>query len=276
MERRTVGGILRDAVVGIFSSLRANTLLRWVGMPFQRLFDKVGDTHRFLTTQSMVILHGDGYEKAATFCEAYTDRLVEGTYWADALWKNATHHYNPRTGRGLLVWPGAPDQLRYWFRAALKQWQKGNHTKAMFTLGACVHVVQDSCQPYHSNCKMLGGHQAYEVWADENKEQFAVSSQGLYDLSETPEGWALENAKHSSVFLSAVCGISHDADEERLKERHRVTRELLARAQRTSAGFIMYFLRKALETGSRPNETRVSLEGVLERSRLPTTDDNVD
>ncbi len=276
MEKRTAGGILRDAVVGIFSKLRANTLLRWVGMPFQRLFDKIGDTHRFLTVQSIRVLRGDGYEKAAAFCEAYTDRLVDGTYWADALWKNATHHYSPRTGRGLLVWPGAPDQLRYWFRTALNQWRRGNHPKAMFTLGACVHVVQDCCQPYHSNCKMLGGHQKYEVWADKNKEQFAVTSGGLYDLAETPEGWALENAKYSSIFLSAVCGISHDSDEGCLEERHRVTGELLARAQRTSAGFIMFFLRKALETGSPANATRVSPEGVLDRSVLPTTDDDID
>ncbi|HHW25881.1 MAG TPA: phospholipase [Firmicutes bacterium] len=266
MERRTAGGFLRDAAYSIFQKLRANTLLRWVGMPFQRVFDKIGDTHRFLTVQSIDILRADGYERAAGFCESYKDELIQGTYWADSLWKNATHHYNPRTGRGLLVWPGATDQLKYWFKAALNYWRKGNIHKAMFTLGACVHVVQDSCQPYHSNCKMLGGHQKYEIWADKNKEQFAVSSGGMYDLSDTPEGWVVQNAQYSSGLLPAICGVTPDSGEERIRERHRVTGDLLARAQRTSAGFILFFLRKALETGSLPQNTGFSLDGILERT----------
>ncbi len=276
MEKRTAGGFLRDAAFGIFSKLRANTLLRWVGMPFQRVFDKIGDTHRFLTAQSIAVLRGDGYEEAARFCETYLKQLIEGTYWADSLWKNATHHYNPRTRRGLLVWPGAPDQLRYWFKAALNHWRKSNVQKAMFTLGACIHIVQDCCQPYHSNCKMLGGHQKFEMWADENKEQFAVSNGGMYGVSETPEGWALENASYSSGLLFAVCNVTPDSSQEQLRQRHRVTGDLLGRAQRTSAGFIMFFLKKAHEARRPDGVAGDSLDRVLERSGLPPGDHDVD
>ncbi len=254
-----------DVVIGLFRNLRANTLLRWLGTPFQRLFDKVGKTHEFLTIQGMAVLENDGYENAARFCGSHKDAVIDGNYWADTLWMNATHHYNPKTGRGLLVWPGAPDQLKYWFGRALKHWRGGECAKAMFTLGACLHIVQDCCQPYHSNCKALSGHQKYETWVDQNKEQFAVQDGGMYGASTTPEGWAHLNASYSHTFLEGVCKVLPSSEKERQDGRRAITADLLARAQRTTAGFIMFFLGKALESGEKACVTYGHPEDLLAR-----------
>lgn len=90
---------------------------------------------------------------------------------------------------------------------------------------------------------MLEGHQKYETWVDRNKERYAVGQEGLYQVSRDPEGWVIANALFSQPFISdfRVTGTS-------CYDQH--TRDLLARAQRTTAGFLEFCLKKAIETGS--------------------------
>ncbi len=218
----------------IAKSLRAQTLVRLLGTPFQKLFDKAGDTHRLLTEKAVEILRSDGYTEAATFFGGWLDTIIRGNYWADTLWMNSTHHYNPKTKRGLWIWAGAADQLRNWWGQSVAQWNKGNLDKSMFMLGACLHIVQDCCQPYHSNCLALDGHQKYEKWADKHKEDYVVNSGGLYRVSLKPEGWAVANAQASCGYLGQVA-----SREDRLRDS--ATRVLLPRAMRTSAGFLAFF-----------------------------------
>jgi len=218
----------------IAKKLRAQTLLRFLGMPFQKLFDKTGSTHRFLTEKAVEILRADGFAEAATFYHGWLDTIVSGNYWADLLWMNATHHYSPRTRRGLWVWAGASDQLRNWWNLAMVSWKKGKIERSMFMLGACLHIVQDCCQPYHSNCLVFDGHQKYERWADSHKDEYVATHGGLYGVSPKPEGWAVANAELSCSYLVAVAS-------ELDSERDRATAILLPRAMRTSAGFLLFF-----------------------------------
>ena len=218
----------------VAKSLRAHTLVRLVGIPFQKFFDKAGSTHRFLTEKAVEILRSDGLTEAATFYGGWLDTIIRGNYWADTLWMNATHHYNPKTRRGLWVWAGAADQVRNWWNQAVAQWNKGNEAKSMFMLGACLHIVQDCCQPYHSNCLALDGHQKYEKWADEHKENYVVSDGGLYRVSLKPEGWVVANAQVSCGYLGQVASKQDDL-------RDAATCVLLPRAMRTSAGFLDFF-----------------------------------
>lgn len=217
-----------------------------MGIPFQRLLDKRGGTHGFLVSQGIRILENDGWAELSRFYSENIEVITRGCYWADSTWKNAAHHYDPDTGKGLWIWPGAKDQCRDWFNLSLKFISSGNLEKALFFLGASVHTVQDACQPYHSNCVCLNGHQKYEIWADQHKEEFAVTSNGLYNLSPTAEGWVMENAIFSKPFLSRVSmkrgSDALNRDEHELRE---ATRVLLSRAQRTTAGFFVFFLEEA-------------------------------
>lgn len=228
---------------GIARALQVQTILRIIGIPFQRLIDKRGDTHRFLTIQGISILGRDGKIDAEKFFNTFSDTLIKGNYWADAFWKNSTHHYNPNTKKGLWIWPGAQEQCRNWFKGALSAWSKGNLLRSVFLMGASLHTVQDACQPYHSNCVMLEGHQKYETWVDRNKERYAVGQEGLYQVSRDPEGWVIANALFSQPFMSDFKVTSTSCYDQH-------TRDLLARAQRTTAGFLEFCLKKAIETGS--------------------------
>ncbi|HHW18870.1 MAG TPA: hypothetical protein GXX30_08205 [Firmicutes bacterium] len=241
-EDATTGRLLSRAGNRIARILQIGTILRYLGTPVQRVLDKSGETHRFLTVQGIRIMKEDGWEEASAFFQGHLDVLIKGNYWADTLWKNATHHYNPKTKRGLWIWPAAHDQCRSWFNAALNFWKKGKIQKALFFLGSSLHTVQDSCQPYHTNCILLDGHQRYESWVDKHKAEFAEKAGGLYNLSDSPEGWVVQNAIFSHGFIRNLRNGEGFYAEP--------TKELLARAQKTTAGFLIFFLTKAAETGS--------------------------
>lgn len=229
----------------IAESLRAQTLVRWVGIPFQRFFDTKGGTHKFLTEKAVEILRSDGFAEAHAFLSGWLDTIVRGNYWADTLWMNATHHYNPKTKRGLWIWTGAAEQIRNWWNQSLSQWRKGNLEKSLFMLGACLHIVQDCCQPFHSNGIALGRHQKYEKWADTHKEDYGVSEGGLYGVSLKAEGWAVANAEASCMYLDDVASM----EETRMDK---ATRVLLPRAMQTSAGFLNYFMENVVAPAAIP------------------------
>ena len=245
-RRLRKAGMLGNSIA---RKLRAHTLLRFVCGPFQKFLDKPGGTHRFLTERAVEILRADGFAETADFYSKWLDVIILGNYWADRFWMNATHHYNPRTGRGLWIWSTAPDQLRNWWQAAINAWRKRDIKKSMFMLGACLHLVQDCCQPYHSNCLVLDGHQKYERWADSRKEEYVVNHGGLYGVSHKPEGWAVANAQASFPYLADVSSQS-DSD------RDKATAILLPRAMRTSAGFLMFFREATAE--ARAQERKIA------------------
>lgn len=249
METNTTRlAFLGDVLNGIAKGLKAQFLVRLIGTPFQKLIDKAGSTHEWLTERATAVLDADGYKGASEFFRKHLDSLVRGNYWADSFWMNSTHHYNPKVRRGLWVWPDAADQIRNWFNLSVSLWAKGLEEKSIFLLGACLHIVQDLCQPYHSNCRVFGGHQEYEKWTDEHKELFDVGSEGCYGLSTGPEGWVIANAEYSAGYLGAVSGPS-------LESRFEATKLLLPRAVRTTAGFLLFFLERvgsAVEPKVRP------------------------
>lgn len=216
-------------------NLRIQTFLRFLGIPLQRFIDKPGDTHKFLTTQGIIILKNDGWTNAAGYFNKYINHIINGNFWADLFWKNATHHYNPNTGHGLWVWPSAVVQCKIWFKISTTAWSKKKYSKSLFFLGACIHLVQDTCQPYHSNCIILDGHQRYESWVDINKQKWAIYEGGQYDASDTPEGWVRKNAEFSHSHLSNLTKNNINWCE--------TTKNMIEMAQRTTAGFLLYFFR---------------------------------
>ncbi len=264
MKEKQNGIELMGKVTGSFAKvIRLQTLIRWLGLPFQKILDRVGGTHEFLTVQSVRILENDGWKNISRHCSEHLETIIEGNYWADTLWKNTTHHYNPNTKKGLWLWPGAQDQINNWFNQAVGFWLKGKTEKALHFLGACLHIVQDCCQPYHSNLVIFRGHQKYEKWADAHKETFAVDCGGTYRFSGEAGNWAADNAKFSKGFFEAVADSSPGA----VKKRKEATALLLARAQRTTAGFIVFFFYKmklACEN-SEIRENQVFLSSMLTR-----------
>jgi len=216
----------------IWSAARA--LLRVAG-PVQKLVAKTGQTHNFCNQQSGIILAKDGRADAAGIMKLYLPELNRGVHWADASWKSSGHFYDFRTGKGYGNWVNGAQECRLYYSMAAKYWRRNQHSKAMFYLGAAIHLVQDLCVPHHARNLLFDGHQEYENWAEANCQDFAVDCGGIYAVSSAPEGWVIANASVSGELLPKV---DQSATEKDYRE---ATAVLLPLAQRTTAGLMAFF-----------------------------------
>ncbi|MTI79502.1 MAG: phospholipase [Firmicutes bacterium] len=202
--------------------------------PVQKIIDgKPGDTHIFINNQGITILNNDGHQKIANYLINHIQNINKGVVWADKGWKNFSHYLNPETDVGIWPWPNAKYECQYHLNKSINYWKKGSLDKSMFYLGAAVHLVQDMCVPHHARCTPLSGHIDYEKWVQRNHNKYAVNNGGIYDISNAVEGWLEVNSKLSLNYYS---------DVSIKKNYHTVTSVLLSQAQRSTAGFLLYFI----------------------------------
>lgn len=219
-------------------------LLR-VATPLQMILDFTpGETHIFLNKQGVKILHNDGYKKISRYLNHHLPEINRGVVWADKGWKNFAHYLNPYKSRGIWPWPNAITECNEYFKQALQYWRQGQILKSMFFLGSSVHLVQDMCVPHHARAVALKGHLAYERWVLQNHPSYAIYNNGLYNLTTSVSGWVKFNAKMAWRHFPNVC---RNATEDMY---HQSTKELLTMAQRSTAGFFLYFINIATDRKS--------------------------
>jgi phospholipase C len=192
--------------------------------------------HQFFNSQAAEILRNDGFENYANIIEFYGKDLDRGVNWADIGWKNITHYFNPETGKGKLKFANAVDETVWYFNRAVRNWREGKHNKAMFYLGAAVHIVQDLCVPQHAANSVSPGHRRYEQWVKKRFTDYTVASGGSYGRFESPAQFALENASVSSQYRDKV------KLRKSAKSYHRATSVVLPMAQLSTAEFFHFFL----------------------------------
>lgn len=182
-------------------------------------------------------MHNDGHRQAAQFFELFSEQLDRGVVWVDNGFRSTCHLYDPDTRSGMWRWPSAAEKCSEFHNKALDLWQKKKHFRAMFYLGAALHLIQDVCVPHHASCKLFSGHAEFEEWAGNRKENYCVERHGIYEVSETPEQWIIENARlaknHYQLVNQGLCA-----------DYHKATRILLPRAQQTTAGFLLNFYKQ--------------------------------
>lgn len=192
-------------------------------------------THFFINARAIQILFLDGHQFAARILNKYKSDLNNGCSSADRGVRSVCHHYNPVTGAGLWKWPSAYQKCNDYLTQAKLLWLNGKFNDAIFWLGAAAHLVQDLCVPHHAACSLFEGHLDFENWIEKHKEQYAVFDGGIYDLGKTPGEWVSQNACFSMAYLNLIC------PESPVKDFDRAGDILVKRAQRTTAGFFLYF-----------------------------------
>lgn len=210
-------------------------LLLAAARPMQILLDRPGTTHDFCNQQAVKILRTDGFTGCAAFFEKYLAELNAGVQWADKGWKNIGHYFEPATNKGLWHFANATEDFHYYYNAALAGMRRKDYAKAVFFLGAAIHLIQDLCVPHHARAKLFCGHQEYEEWARCNYLQYAINDQGLYNEGISAHAWLLSNAIIAADLFDMVDGIQNSTIYDR------VTAILLPRAQRSTAGFLQQF-----------------------------------
>ncbi|WP_073163637.1 zinc dependent phospholipase C family protein [Desulfofundulus australicus] len=213
----------------------ASRYLSSLHLPLQVL--GASDTHVFCNEQGRIILYHDGYRDCARLIGRFATQLDAGVTWADRGLRSTTHHFDPRRGVGVWAWGNAAQKCRQYFDRALFFWHRGKYRKALFMLGAAVHLVQDACVPHHACCQLFDGHLDYEKWVKGRKHYYRVNSGGLYHLGHTPEEWVAANAWVAREYYPLVRASSGE------ESYHEATGVLLPRAQRSTAGFLLFFYR---------------------------------
>lgn len=212
-------------------------LLLTAAIPFQGLVDKTSPTHGFINRQALAILQTDGRQRDSMWLGRHIGRFNDGCDWADTGWKNVSHMYDPETGTGLKGWPSAPQMVREYWGLATRLYHEGDMYRSAFYLGAACHLVQDLCVPHHAAARVFAGHKAFEAYARQYRHRFAAHRNGLYNLARTPEGWVLSNADYTRAHYSHC--LNSDLQKRVIQQ---AVADLLPRAQRTTAGFVTFFL----------------------------------
>ncbi|MCG8401644.1 MAG: zinc dependent phospholipase C family protein [Firmicutes bacterium] len=204
-------------------------------------------THIMCNNQARLILKNDGHVAAARMLETFRRELDLGVCWPDSGWGSLHHFYHARTGAGLMGMRAADVFYGRYYQLALDYWRRGRFRKAMFFLGAVTHLLQDICEPHHTNCSWGLGHCHYEKWVQENKDVYLVNSGGIYSAQPDPLNWLKECAGSSFGLFELV-------DENTCNDYFRqATGHLLPLTQRVTAGFWLDFLTRAeILTSTRP------------------------
>ena len=206
------------------------------GIPLPKKSVGKGATHLFCNRQGIEILKNDGKRAQALFLSRYTDDLNRGVIWADRGWKYFFHYLNPKVNNGYGPYTNARLECEFYFDKAKYYWSRNNKKKAIFFLGAAVHLVQDLCVPHHSIGSAFCGHTEYEKWVQEHFTSYEVDSGGIYSSYESSGDWVEHNANISRVYYPYVSFIRSRRSYDM------ATKVLLPLAQRTTAGFLSSFL----------------------------------
>lgn len=202
-------------------------------------------THAFINHQALVILYCDERKTEARLLTRHQRFLDSGACRADGGIGCTSHYYNPHTKRGLRWCTPATQACTRHFFLAVTAWLYNHPRRAMLHLGMATHLVQDACVPHHAHGLVRLGHGKYEKWVQQNREQYAVTSDGLYrPTSLTPAEWVISNSRVAYEYLWLV---AKSRNEDGF---HQATKDLLALAQRSTAGFWLYFLKKVGATHS--------------------------
>ncbi len=197
-------------------------------------------THIYINQQALRILANDGWTHEAGFLARGQEALHAGVCRADGGLGCFGHYFNPRTGGGLLGYFPATAIMNHFFKRALRHWRGSQYSRALFYLGQATHLLQDACVPQHCHGTPGCGHGNYERWARQNRLQYGVEGGGLYRPGlQKASDWLVFNSQVAYEYLELVSHPEREADYDR------ATADLLPLAQRSTAGFWLYFLTRA-------------------------------
>lgn len=216
----------------------------WTVNPLKKIFKKtLCEVHVFINEQAIEILKNDGFFEAYEFFSLNKSCLNDGTVWVDQDFRSREHFYNPYSQRGLYGCKSSKQMLGKYYGCALVHWDCGDKDKAMFYLGAAVHLIQDSTIPQHGNIRLLKNHRKYEQWIHKvynNFSHYSVSHGGIY--LENPFEYIEKNSKE---VIEAYTKYSLIKDPS--EKYFRIANRAFPLAQKTTAGCLLNYYNRIKE-----------------------------
>ena len=214
----------------------------WVVNPFKKKIIKTEcQVHRFINYQAIKILAKNGYKEEYDIFNLYLEFLNAGTVWADQDFKSINHFYSPVKKRGLYGHNNALALAEKYYKNAINHWKLNDREKSMFYLGASVHIIQDLTIPQHVNIRLLDSHRQFENFIkliyDIVKDFRSYKEPIIFN---TPKEFVQYNSK---VALKTYKKYKHI--EKNKRRFYKIALCALPLAQRTTAGYMIMFLRDA-------------------------------
>lgn len=212
----------------------------WLINPFKKKIIKTEcKVHRFINYQSLKILANNDYIDEFKFFNHYLEELNRGAVWADQDFKSIGHFYNPLKKRGLYGHFNARHLAENYYSKAKYHWNHKHKSRAVFYLGASVHIIQDMTIPQHVNIRLLDSHRQYENFV---KLTYDIVKE--FRTNEKPiefkniESYLRFNAKEALKSYDKYLDMEQDREKF-----YKITKCSLPLAQRTTAGFMIMFLK---------------------------------
>lgn len=195
--------------------------------------------HQRIDLQALQILKNDGYLDCCNFFMNYLSALNEGVVWADQDFKSIQHFYHPYTHKGAYGQKNARTLSEGYYHLAQKYWRRGNIRKAIFFMGATVHLIQDATIPQHANIRFLEHHKQYERFVKKLYEDSSLlkAVNGCLEFDEIRE-YVQFNARNAL----RVYKMFRHIKESQLRFYY-VAQCSLPMAERTTAGCLLMFYR---------------------------------
>jgi phospholipase C len=193
--------------------------------------------HKYIDYKAIDILNSDGYVVASTFLKKHIASINDGVKWADQDFKSTNHFYNIGKGRGLYGFSNALTECSKYYNSSINYYDAGDIEKSMFYLGAACHLIQDSTVPQHVNNKLLKEHRKFELWiiGKYMSNKSFIAENGLIKYNSIEE-FIRNNAEMANkTYLKYISIIQH---EDRY---YKIATTILKEAQRTTAGFMLFF-----------------------------------
>ena len=193
--------------------------------------------HKFINTQSLIVLKNDGHMEAYKLMKSYISDINAGVVWADQDLKSSNHFYNPHRNEGLYGSSDAKKECISYYTRALNEYLNGDIKDSMFYLGAACHLIQDLTVPQHGNVQLLKDHKSYENWV--------IRTHRHYDEFKIEEGGIYFNSLKHYIDFNSKEAINiykkHSNVQDRQVRFYIITLKVLTMAQATTAGLMFKF-----------------------------------
>jgi len=205
----------------------------------KRVMRTEANIHKYINRRAVDILKNDGYRDAYSFFMDHMVELNAGVVWADQDFKSINHFFDPDRKRGLYGSSNALKLAMEYYQNALDKWKAMDTEKAVFYLGAAVHIVQDMTIPQHASIRLLNSHRQYENFIKKTylfSAKYAAYKGGYYMGS--IEEYIRCNARTAIRIYRKLKDIRPDS-----RRYFTIAKFTLPLAQKTTAGCLLNFYR---------------------------------
>ncbi|MEG6612322.1 zinc dependent phospholipase C family protein [Pseudoclostridium thermosuccinogenes] len=197
--------------------------------------------HKYINRRAVDILKNDGYKDAYYFFYDHMAELNAGVVWADQDFKSINHFFDPSRKRGLYGSSNAVKLASEYYENALRYWNAMDTEKAIFYLGAAVHIVQDMTIPQHASIRLLASHHQYEAFIRKTylySSRYAAYRGGYYNMGSI-EDYIHCNARTAVKIYRKLKNI-----KDNNRKYYTIAKFTLPLAQKTTAGCLLNFYKE--------------------------------